>query len=345
MTQVINNHNKLGIVIVTYGNEDTIRSLLDKLGKDKKRSDSVVLVDNHPSHKCALIAENHVAVDVTICSDNVGLFAGGCNRGAAELPSDIDLVFFLNPDTMPLGDALDKIRHGKPGWGAWMPLLLLPDGKVNSAGNIIHVSGLSWVSHLGDDASDFTKSHEVSLLSGACMVIRKKVWDEIVGFAEIMYYEDVDISLRMRLRGHKLGILPKVHIEHDYVFDKGKLKNFYLERNRYLLILRTWPAGVILVLSPMLIIVELGLWAISILQRRFLLRIRSSLSSLKALPHTLRERREIRQTRAISTGQFLSILGFNADSPMLGFIGRSSLVNFIFAQYYRFAAFILRAVV
>jgi GT2 family glycosyltransferase len=335
--------SRLGVVIVAFGHEDTIRRLLDRIGEEKEPGDAVVLVDNHPEHLCAEIADRHPAADTAIRSENIG-FGAACNLGVESLGPNVDLLLFLNPDTYPLPGALEAIRRAHvPEWAGWMPLLVTPDGVVNSAGNVLHLSGLSWVGGLGKPVSAFAKPCEVPLLSGACAVIRKQVWDEVGGFSDMyfVYFEDADLSIRMRLRGYKLGLLPDARIEHDYAFDRGSTKWFYEERNRYILILRTWPLSVIVVLLPVLFAIEIGLWMVAIGGRRGTLKLKSTVSFLRTIPKVCSQRRSIQRTRAISAREFLEIIESRMDTPLVGAFGRFRLLNFAMTRYYAAARWIL----
>lgn len=250
-TQITKTSNRLGIVIVAYGNQSSIKGLLDRLQGEKLPGDKMGLIDNHPDHLCADIAEQHGAVDLVIRSDNIG-FAAACNLMVRRL-KNIDLILLLNPDTLPEPKSITYLRDsGKPEWGGWMGLLTLPDKRVNSAGNAVHLSGLSWCLGYGDKTSKYKEPFETTVLSGADMIVRKSVWDSIGGFDSIyfLYYEDTDLSYRITMAGYKLGVVPAAKICHDYDFGKSKTKWFYIERNRYLFIMRTWPAVVVAVLLP-----------------------------------------------------------------------------------------------
>jgi len=148
--------------------------------------------------------------------------------------------------------------------------------------------------------------------------------------------------MRMRLRGQKLGLLPEAHVEHDYVFDKGAQKWYYEERNRYILILRTWPVGVIIVLLPLLLAVEVGLWIVSIIGRRGVLKLRSTFSFIRAIPDATTARRSIQKARKLSSLEFFEMMEPRADSPLTGAIGRSRLINGVFTGYYALARATLR---
>ena len=78
-----------------------------------------------------------------------------------------------------------------------------------------------------------------------------------------LYQEDVDLSLRLRLAGGTIGIEPAARVDHDYEFAKGPAKWRYLERNRWAMILRTYPLALLLLLTPALLATEIALFAIA----------------------------------------------------------------------------------
>lgn len=224
-----------------------------------------------------------------------------------------------------------------------MGLLALPDGKVNSAGNVIHTSGLSWVSGFGEAVDRYKEPKEVTILSGADLVIRTSEWRKTEGFGHLyfIYYEDSELSTTMIAMGKKIGLLPQVKIVHDYSFYNSPRKWFLLERNRYLYIIRNWPLGVIAVLLPQLILVELGLWLVAIMQRRFILKVKSTLSFFKLLPTAVISRHNLQRLRKISTLEYFNMLEPRIDTPLLPSIIRSNPVNWFFVTYYKAARLVL----
>jgi GT2 family glycosyltransferase len=175
------------------------------------------------------------------------------------------------------------------------------------------------------------------------MVIRKEIWDKIGGFDQTyyMYYEDTDVSLAVRSLGYKLGLLPKAIVEHDYDYKKSTLKWFYIERNRYLLILQHWPVLLLVLYFPYFLIIELGLWAVSILQRRFVLKLKSTVSMLSTLPTAARMRHRAQKRRVISDYEFLSSLDPEITTPLLGYMASTSLVNAPSVVYFKIVKFIV----
>src|SRR5439155_1309529 len=81
-------------------------------------------------------------------------FAGGCNRGAAEANGDV--LVFLNPDTVVDPGALTRLAETlqDPSIGiamARLRLLARPE-LLNSAGTVLHLSGLAWAGRYGEPA-------------------------------------------------------------------------------------------------------------------------------------------------------------------------------------------------
>lgn len=334
----------LGIIIVAYGNEAALPQLLKHVITEKEANDYLVLVDNHQRHKSAAIAEKTPGVDLVLRSKNIG-FGAGCNLAAAALPEEINLILLLNPDVLPEEQAITKLREGaKQGWDAWMGLLTLPDGTINSAGNVVHLSGLSWCGYYGLAQASVTGPREISMLSGACLMIQKNVWDEVGGFDEtyFIYDEDTDLSMTLHERGYKVGIVPSAVFVHDYSYEKGKLKWFYLERNRYVLICRHWPLLIFLLLLPLLLAIEAGFWIMSAIQGRFIIRTKAVLSFLRIFPSVLLARRHVQKRRRVTSRQFLEYLQPTLDTPLLGRIGASRPINGVFTLYYRAVVFLVR---
>jgi GT2 family glycosyltransferase len=335
--------DKLGIVFVTYGEGKDIYKILDVVAKEKRPGDMVSLIDNHPDHATAKAAQKHPAVDVVIRSPQNSGYVGN-NIAAKEIEDKVDLLLFLNPDSRPEPGAITKLREGGlDEWMGWMGLLLLPDGKINSAGNSVHISGLSWVNDYGESANMYIQPTEVDIMSGADLLIRTPVWKKIGGFASIyfIYYEDTEISSTAKAMGYKIGLVPSARIGHNYSFYNSPRKWFLIERNRYIYILRNWPWGVILVLFPILALTEIGLWAVSILQKRFRLKFKSTLSLFRLLPQTLKSRRRVQKLRQISTLEYFDMLVARIDTPLLPKILSSAPVNWVFVGYYKIARFIL----
>ena len=152
-----------------------------------------------------------------------------------------------------------------------------------------------------------------------------------------MYHEDVDLSLRLRLAGGRLGVEPTAIVDHDYEFAKGPDKWRALERNRWATIVRCYPGRLLFVLAPALLATELALLIVAAAGGWLPQKLRGTAEALRRLPGLLRERRAIQATRAIPAGEFARWLTPDLDSPYLGRAGRLSPLRWALRAYWRAA--------
>jgi GT2 family glycosyltransferase len=311
----------LSTVIVAHDSLPKLRQSLPALTAQLGEQDELIVVDNASSD--ALRQElGRLAPSARLLSlpRNVG-FAAGANRGVEAASGDV--VVLLNPDAVVSPGWSEAIRDpwGGP-WDAWMGLVLLDDGEhINTSGGILHFTGLGWSGHIGEPTvmapSDPT---EVAFLSGACMAVPRARWHELGGLPEefFMYCEDVDLSLRFRLCGGRLAVIPDAMVRHDYEFAKGKLKWRLLERNRWATVIRTYPGSLLLLVMPALMAAELAVWITALTAGWGIMKLRATADVVRAAPRLLRERRTIQGRRSISAGAFATHLTPELSSPYLG---------------------------
>lgn len=329
----------VGIVIVSYGHDKDVEVLLKSIVDQLSMDDKVVVVDNKAPHtvKDSLRTYNKEPRIKIVNHDNGG-FAAGCNYGAKLLASEVDMIFFINPDTRAVDGLIDdmKVMYKKFQYAAWMPLLTINSDIINSAGNIVHYSGLSWCSGYGVNIEEIKNDNpiEVKSLSGACFVIRTEWWGKVGGFNEgyFMYHEDTDLSTRITLLGGRLGCSLSSILNHDYDYEKGDYKWLYMERNRIAYILINWHIQLILLYLPALIFFDLFLLFIYLIQGRLLLKFRAYLGVIGSLKWIIKSRRSV--SRTLNPIEFNKFLDWDLTSPLLGSVKDSRLVRWTLKFYY-----------
>ncbi len=313
----------LSVVIVTFNSEDAVRETVPALVAQLEPGDELIVVDN-ASQDGTLAAVRSLAPEAVVVENaaNEG-FASACNAGAAVAGGE--LLVFLNPDAMPAPGFSRAIRlpaSRDRGWDAWMGLVTADGGRlVNSRGGIVHFTGISWAGGAGEPVATAPSGPaEVAVVSGACFALPRRTWQRQGGFSlpYFMYAEDLDLSLRLRLDGGRLGIEPGARVDHAYEFRKGGLKWRLLERNRWATVLRTYPAAVLVLVAPALLMTELALVAISLSGGWFGQKLLAWADTVRALPRLLRERRAIQAGRRISAYEFAGGLTPALSSPYLG---------------------------
>jgi len=313
----------------------TLAALVPQL----RDGDELIVVDNGSSDG-TVAAVREAAPDATLieAGENLG-FAAASNRGAAL--SSGQLLLFLNPDAVVapgFRDAIELPLAEQRGWAAWQGLVTAEDGRViNSRGGAVHFTGIAWAGGAGEpvDAGESARI-EPGFVSGACLVITAAEFEDARGFAEpfFLYHEDVDLSLRLRLAGGRLGIETQARTDHDYEFAKGPEKWRRLERNRWATLIRTYPAALLALLTPALLATELALVPISIAGGWGPQTLASWIDVLRWLPRLRRERREIQATRRIDAKSFARGLTPDLGSSYLGAAGRSRVLRAALRAYW-----------
>jgi N-acetylglucosaminyl-diphospho-decaprenol L-rhamnosyltransferase len=310
---------RLVVVVVAHDNEGTITQLGSDLRQAAGPGDAVIVVDNASSDATSARARE-AGLEVLETGTNLG-FGGGCRIGAGA--SDAPLLLFLNPDARIDRAALERLRaiaDEQPDWAAWQPVVMLPDGRINSAGGVVHFLGLSWAGQCGQAAANLrAEPYEAPFASGAALVVRRSAWDELGGFDDdyFLYGEDLDLGLRLWLAGKRVGVEPRARVIHDYEFDKGLQKWFLLERNRWRTLLAVYPASLLALLAPALIAAEIGLLVIAARGGWLSAKLRANLATLAGLPGALRRRRLVQSTRALPARAFSAQLSASLESPYL----------------------------
>jgi N-acetylglucosaminyl-diphospho-decaprenol L-rhamnosyltransferase len=331
---------RLSVVVVTYNcREDIVRTLpalAEQLGDD----DQIVVVDNASSDGTPDEAERWATVVRN--SANEG-FAAAANVGAGLAAGD--LLVFLNPDAVPQPGFADAIRAPllEDGWSAWMGLVTADDGRiVNTSGGVVHFTGLAWAGEFGRPVADVSEPREVAFASGACLAVPRENW---LGFPRdyFMYCEDVDLSLRLRLRGGAIGVQPSARVDHSYEFAKGARKWRLLERNRWATVIRTYPLPLLLLVMPALLATEPLILAAGVSGGWWRQKLLAMLDVIVRMPRYLADRRRVQAARTVSSREFARWLVPELSSPFLGRAARSPLVDAMLRAYWRLVLLALRA--
>jgi len=229
----------------------------------------VIVVDNAGSNRAVV---EPFGVGLVEPGQNLG-FAGGCNRGASEASGDI--LVFLNPDTVVDPGALGRLAETLEdrSIGIAMARLRLLDRPelLNSAGTVLHVSGLAWAGRYGEPAETLREREDVAAPSGAAMAIRRDLFRDLGGFTEelFMYLEDTELGWRAHLRDLRVVVDPSADVYHDYEFGRNPGKVELLERNREIFVLTAYSLRLLLLLGPVLAATELAMLAVAAKNRWF----------------------------------------------------------------------------
>ncbi len=301
-------------VVLAYRAEPWLERAVDALLASTGVDVDVVLVDNGCTDGAVDRLDGRDGVHVVRPGTNTG-FAGGCNLGVARATGD--LIALVNGDALVEPDALAHLARvaQRDDVGIATGCIRLADEPdlVNSAGNDIHCSGVSWSGGFGDKASEHAVARDVFAASGAGMVMRRDVWDQLGGFADsfFAYYEDADLSVRTWQRGYRVVYVPEAVVVHRYEFSRRAEKFFLLERNRLQMVLRCWSGRLLALLLPLLVVLEVGFLLLAVREGWWRQKVRGWAWLVRNRGAVLADRRAVQAARTVDDAQLAHL--FSAD--------------------------------
>jgi GT2 family glycosyltransferase len=226
------NNIDLSIIIVNWNTKQLLLNCIESIYRTVKRSSfELFVVDNNSTDgSVEAISRAYPAVNVIANAANLG-FAKANNLALRKMSGRYAVL--LNSDTIIKDLALEKMcdfmEHHRQG-GMCGPQLLNEDGsKQNSVGHfptlLTEFMSKRLIRILFPEKyrlafksknAELESPAEVDYISGACMVVRKTVMDEIGMLDEDYFflYEEVDWCFRMKKAGWLIYHLPDIEIYH-----------------------------------------------------------------------------------------------------------------------------------
>lgn len=197
---------------------------------------------------------------------NIG-FSGGNNFGAKyAVEHGADYVFLHNADGFLGSSAISElvgIMDADKSIGECQPLVILhPEhALINSAGNSFHYLGIGFCSSYREEKYDFPEYSDIGYVSGAAAFMRSDLLGKYGYWINdfFLYHEDTEYSLRLKMRGYKIGLAGKAVFYHQYDFLNKANKFFWIERNRHALKLMFYRWPTLVILLPLEILYNVGL--------------------------------------------------------------------------------------
>lgn len=226
---------KVSVIIVNYNVKYFIEVCLHSvLRAAAGMTAEVIVVDNNSTDgSCDFIRQRFPTVVLIENRDNKG-FSKANNQAVAIAKGEY--ILFLNPDTvMPEHFLRETIAYmdAHPEAGGLGPRLIdgkgqfAPDSKKSFPSLSVAIFKTTGINKIFSKSAYINKYYavhigeretaEVDVLSGCCMLIRRKAMDEAGGpFDEdyFMYCEDVDLSYRIQKAGYKNIYYPQVDLIH-----------------------------------------------------------------------------------------------------------------------------------
>lgn len=219
---------EVDVVVVSYNSEKHLRACVAPLAG---LPDVRVTVVDSASADAGLEQVRDLPVDTIALRHNRG-FAHACNAGWPK--GSAPFVLFLNPDATideaSLRRLVDTARTS-PRVGAVAPRILETDGTVDfslrrfprlrstyAQALFLHriFPRAAWTDELVRDREAYERAGSPDWVSGACVLVRRRVLEQLGGLDDgfFLYCEDLDLCRRLRDAGHEIRFEPGASAVH-----------------------------------------------------------------------------------------------------------------------------------
>lgn len=210
--------NKIAVVIVNWNSGEYLGECLRNLKCQTLLPDRVLVVDNASTDGSMKGHEERFPDwDFVSLENNTG-FASANNFAVNQL-ADCEWVAFLNPDAFAkpdwLANLIKAVEYSPEVKMFGSHMLGHNTDLLDGTGDIYHVSGVAWRRDHGMKSIN-RESGEIFSPCAAASLIFREAFLEVGGFDEhfFCYNEDVDLSFRLRLKGHRCIYVPDAVVEH-----------------------------------------------------------------------------------------------------------------------------------
>jgi N-acetylglucosaminyl-diphospho-decaprenol L-rhamnosyltransferase len=225
---------RVAVVTVSYGSGKVLDGLLPSLANACAQPSVVIIVDNKSTDadNVANLARANSAVYIPM-STNVG-YGSAVNAAVRDLPPHVEWVLIANPDIVMSPGSLDVLvdtGNSDPMIASVGPLTLTSEGEVYPSARVVpslrtgvgHAllanlwSDNPWSRAYKRDFDSAKARRDAGWLSGACVLVRRAVFDSVGGFDEnyFMYFEDVDLGYRFGKAGYRNVFEPAAVVTHS----------------------------------------------------------------------------------------------------------------------------------
>ena len=249
----------ISIIIPNYEHAEDLSNCIDLiLSRSTYQNYEILIVENNSRSKEIFslyeqLKKRDQRIRILEFSDTPFNFSEINNYSVGQ--SSGDVLLFLNNDTRIINpDWLDRMLEYalRPDVGAVGAKLYFPNKLLQHGGVIIGMGGCAGHHFVGTPMDDpgyrynLIVPQNLSAVTGACLMMRRKVFDEVGGFDTDyqLAFGDIDLCLKVRQKGYLITWTPFAELIHHESLTRGyedtriKESRFFWEAD---LLKKRWP--------------------------------------------------------------------------------------------------------
>ena len=222
----------VSIIIPSFNTKTLLIKCLDSIYHHLKGINFEVIVVDNGSTDGTIKAFEKIKYWNSILIKNPKNLGFGASNNLGAKAATGKWLLFLNSDTKIRNNKLSQYLNQKPN-SIYGCQLLNDDGSIQpSTGyfptlnrialQMLFIDDLPYIkkfikSYQQNDINFYNQEHQVDWITGAFMLIPKKVFDLVGGFNPkiFMYGEDVDLCYRIKQQGYKVIFTPDMQVIHS----------------------------------------------------------------------------------------------------------------------------------
>jgi len=274
VANTIHNKLKVSVVILNWNTKGYLQEFLPGVIQSCEGFGEAVVADSASTDgSFEMLVDDYPELKLIPLESNFG-FTGGYNRALRLLDSEYFVLLnsdiqvsndWLKPlvewmDTHPecavCGPKLHALVKEPQTWESDAPIYKASDNfeYAGAAGGYIDKFGFPYcrgrvLKKVEKDIGQYDKARNVMWISGACMMVRRSVWEELGGLDEqfFAHMEEIDFCWRARLAGWEVTVVPQSvvwHLGGGTLSPESPLKLKLNFRNNLLMMTKNLPATI-----------------------------------------------------------------------------------------------------
>lgn len=305
----------ISAVVVNYQGEAYLEACIRSIQAQSLPVAEIIVVENASTDGSLNLLNTHFRdVEVLRMVENVGACTA---RNVGLRAAKYRWVLLVDNDVVLAEDTLEELsgaiaQHEGAVMAQPRSLFKADPTRVHYDGGDFHYAGLISLHNFGSEAAALGSPdvEEIDVAISLCLLADKKAVVEVGGFDEAFFilFEDLDLSHRLRLAGHRILKVNRAAVLHDagtagISFREGTdypgRRVFFHSRNRWMYMAKCHRLWTLLVSAPGLLIYEAAWVAFAAKQGHLGPWWRGKVAFLRRCPDLIRRRRQVQRGRKI----------------------------------------------